>query len=155
MGSGVVHNRDGVVAWFQHGRARFAVALVVYLIAAGEGRSALLLRMLEAGIPTLACSFLMMRYFNTDASSRVTLLLLANAAVTVVLELLLAGRLSAALEKRQKLEVGLVFGGVVFRAAYGAAGMQLYGPYTRSEERRVGKERRSRWSPYPQKKRYW
>ena len=121
----------GLLLGFSMGAlACFAVALVVYLIAAGEGRSALLLRMLEAGIPTLACSFLMMRYFNTDASSRVTLLLLANAAVTVVLELLLAGRLSAALEKRQKLAFGLLIGVVVLIVAYGAAGMQLYGPYT-------------------------
>ena len=43
--------------------------------------------------------------------------------------------------------IGAVLGGPVIGAVCGAANNLIYG-FTRSEERRVGKECRSRWSPY-------
>ena len=37
---------------------------------------------------------------------------------------------------------------IIILAAAAMTGCGIYKPYTRSEERRVGKECRSRWSPY-------
>lgn len=115
--------------------ACFAAAVVVYLIAAGKGRSAALLRMLEAAVPTVALVFLATRFFNSDGKELLAvLLMLTNAAVTVALELLLAARLSAVLEKHQRLAFGVLIGVAICAAAYIGLGLQLSEPYVFGEQ---------------------
>ena len=50
-----------------------------------------------------------------------------------------------ALAAAQTIKVGAV---VPLTGRYGGGGAQVRAGYERSEERRVGKECRSRWSPY-------
>ena len=59
--------------------ACFIAAVAVYLIFAGKGRSAALLRMLGAAVPTLVCGFIAFALFNSERSALVLALLLANA----------------------------------------------------------------------------
>ncbi len=109
--------------------ACFGVSLVIYLLAASGGRGAVLLRLLEGGVPAMALAFPMYRAL-TGGTGAVLPLLLADVAVTAALELLLAGRAAALLEKRQKLALAALLGAIVLVAAYLALGMRLYGPYT-------------------------
>lgn len=108
----------------------FAVAVIVYLIVAGDGRAAALVRMLEAGLPTLACGFVAFRLFSTWQTKEVTAVMLADAVVVAALELTVGGRLSAALAKRGKLVFGVIAAVAVCAVVYVVAGLQLTGPYT-------------------------
>ena len=108
----------------------FVVAVIAYLVFAGNGRAAALVRMLEVGLPTLACGFVAFRLFSMRQTAAVTAVMLADAAVVAALELTVGGRLSAALAKREKLVFGAIAAVAVCAVVYVVAGMQLTGPYT-------------------------
>lgn len=55
--------------------------------------------MLGAAVPTLVCGFIAFALFNSERSALVLALLLANAGVSVLLELTVSARLSAVLEQ--------------------------------------------------------
>ena len=110
--------------------ACFAAAVVVYLIFAGKGRSAALLRMLGAAVPTLVCGFIAFALFNSERSALVLALLLANAGVSVLLELTVSARLSAVLEQHEKLAFGVLIGAVLCVVVYAVAALYVTGPYT-------------------------
>lgn len=110
--------------------ACFAAAVVVYLVFAGKGRVAALLRMLEAAVPAFLCGFAAYPLFNGERAALIVPLLLAAAAAAAALELLTAERLSAALEKNQKAAFGVVTGIVLCAAVYAAAALNVTGPYT-------------------------
>lgn len=110
----------------------FAAAVVVYLIFAGRGRSAVLLRMLNAAIPALICAFL--TYPLLSAGRRKALaVVLVVAALSVMLELTFVGRFSVLLEKHQKIAFGTLLGTAVCIAIYAAAAWNVAGPYTFGE----------------------
>ena len=110
--------------------ACFIAAVAVYLIFAGKGRSAALLRMLSAAVPTLVCGFIAFALFNSERSALVLALLLANAGVSVLLELTVSARLSAVLEQHEKLAFGVLIAVVLGAGVYAVAAMNVTGPYT-------------------------
>lgn len=110
--------------------ACFAAAVVIYLIFAGKGRVAALLRMLECALPTLVCSFAAYALFSGGRSGLVPVVMLANAAVTAGLELTLTPRLSAVLAEKQKLTIGVLIALVACVGIYAAAAMTLTGAHT-------------------------
>ena len=114
--------------------ACFVAAVVVYLIFAGRGRGAALLRMLETAVPTVALVFFTAQLWDRSGATVIPLvLMLVSAAVTVVLELLLAARLSAVLEKHQRLAFGVLIGVAVCAAVYIFAGLHMSAPHTFGE----------------------
>lgn len=110
--------------------ACFIAAVAVYLIFAGKGRSAALLRMLSAAVPTLVCGFIAFALFNSERSALVLALLLANAGVSVLLELTVSARLSAVLEKHERLAFAVLLAVVLGACVYLAAALRVTGPYT-------------------------
>lgn len=110
--------------------ACFAAAVVVYLIFAGKGRVAALLRMLEAAVPTLVCGFAAFALFGSGRVGLVLPVLLANAAVAAVLELTVMEKLSRVLEKHQRAAFGVLIGAVLCVAVYAVAALYVTGPYT-------------------------
>ena len=110
--------------------ACFIAAVAVYLVFAGKGRAAALLRMLEAAVPTLLCAFAAFALFISDRAALVLPLLLADAAAAAALELLAAGRLSVWLEAHQRAAFGVVAGMVLCAAVYAVAALNVTGPYT-------------------------
>lgn len=114
--------------------ACFIAAVAVYLIFAGKGRSAALLRMLGAAVPTLVCGFIAFALFNSERSALVLALLLANAGVSVLLELTVSARLSAVLERHEKLAFGVLIAVVLGAGVYAVAAMNVTGPYTFGSE---------------------
>lgn len=110
--------------------ACFIAAVAVYLIFAGKGRSAALLRMLGAAVPTLVCGFIAFALFNSERSALVLALMLANAGVSVLLELTVSARLSAVLEQHEKLAFGVLIAVVLGAGVYAVAAMNVTGPYT-------------------------
>ena len=110
--------------------ACFIAAVAVYLIFAGKGRSAALLRMLSAAVPTLVCGFIAFALFNSERSALVLALLLANAGISVLLELTVSARLSAALEKHERLAFAVLLAVVLGACVYAVAAMNVTGPYT-------------------------
>lgn len=124
--------------------ACFAVAVVVYLLFAGKGRSAALLRMLAAAVPTLVCSFAAFTLSGSEQSAGLLLLMLANAGVSVLLELTVSQRLAAVLERYERLAFGILAGAVLAAAVYAVAALSVTGAYTfgaslyRSEQLNMG-----------------
>ena len=93
--------------------ACFAAAVVVYLIFAGKGRVAALLRMLEAAVPAFMCGFAAFALFGSGRVGLVLPVLLANAAAAAVLELTVMEKLSRVLEKHQRAAFGVLIGAVL------------------------------------------
>ena len=110
--------------------ACFIAAVAAYLIFAGKGRSAVLLRMLSAAVPTLVCGFIAFALFNSERGTLVLALLLANAGVSVLLELTVSARLSAVLERHEKLTFGVLIAVALGVAVYIVAALNVTGPYT-------------------------
>ena len=110
--------------------ACFIAAVAAYLIFAGKGRSAVLLRMLEAAVPTLVCGFIAFALLNSERSALVLALLLANAGVSALLELTVSARLSAVLERHEKLAFGVLIAVALGAAVYIVAALKVTGPYT-------------------------
>lgn len=114
------------------GIASFALAVVAYLIFAGESRGAALVRMLEGAVPTLLCAFAAFPFFNQSGMVHVIPLLAMaiNLLVVVLLEQKAAPALTARLEGRQKLTFRILIGVILLAVLYGVVGYHLYGPYT-------------------------
>ena len=113
----------------------FAAAIIVYLIVAGKGRGAALVRMLGGALPTVVFVFLATRFFNREgAEVFAVLLMLGSAAVSVALEMLTAPRLSAAFGEHHKLVLGLIVAILLLAGGYVATATQLIGPYTFGDE---------------------
>ena len=110
--------------------ACFIAAVAAYLIFAGKGRSAALLRMLSAAVPTLVCGFIAFALLNSERSALVLALLLANAGVSALLELTVSARLSAVLERHEKLAFGVLIAVALGAAVYIAAALKVTGPST-------------------------
>lgn len=110
--------------------ACFIAAVAAYLIFAGKGRSAVLLRMLSAAVPTLVCGFIAFALLNSERSALVLALLLANAGVSALLELTVSARLSAVLERHEKLAFGVLIAVVLGAGVYIVAALNVTGPYT-------------------------
>lgn len=110
--------------------ACFAAAVVVYLIFAGKGRVAALLRMLEAAVPAFLCGFAAFALLGGGRVGLVLPVLLANAAVAAVLELTVMEKLSCALERHQRAAFGVLIGAVLCVAVYAVAALYVTGPYT-------------------------
>ena len=110
--------------------ACFAAAVAVYLIFAGKGRSAALLRMLSVAVPTLASGFAAVSLFNGERSALVLALMLANAGISVLLELTVSARLSAALERHERLAFAVLLAVVLGACVYLVAALRVTGPYT-------------------------
>lgn len=110
--------------------ACFIAAVAVYLIFAGKGRSAALLRMLGAAVPTLVCGFIAFALFNSERSALVLALLLANAGISVLLELTVSARLSVVLEKHERLAFAVLLAVVLGACVYLAAALRVTGAYT-------------------------
>ena len=110
--------------------ACFAAAVAVYLIFAGKGRSAALLRMLSVAAPTLASGFAAVYLFNGERSALVLALMLANAGVSVLLELTVSARLAAVLEKHERLAFTVLLAVVLGVCVYLVAALRVTGPYT-------------------------
>lgn len=113
----------------------FAAAVIVYLIAAGKGRGAALLRMLEVALPTVVFVFLATRFFNREgAQVLAVVLMLLNAAVSVFLELRVTERLNGVLEHHGKAVFGLIAAVVLLAVLYAVAGSQITSAYTFGDE---------------------
>ena len=104
------------------------VALVVYLVSAGNGRAAALLRLAETALPTLAALFLIVRLHSGGTDALVLPCALGSAAVSILLELFAAGRLAAALETRKKAALLVVLGAAALLVIYVAAGLSIHQP---------------------------
>jgi len=114
------------------GIACFAVAVLVYLIFAGENRGSTLVRMLETAVPALIWVFVAFPFFNrSGVAVMIPLAALAGCVVTVViLEKILAPRLVPVLAQRGKLALGVLVGVILVAVVYVVAGYNLSGPYT-------------------------
>ena len=110
--------------------ACFAAAVVVYLIFAGKGRVAALLRMLEAAVPAFMCGFAAFALFGSGRVGLVLPVLRANAAAAAVLELTVMEKLSRVLEKHQRAAFGVLIGAVLCVAVYAVAALYVTGSYT-------------------------
>ena len=119
-----------LLAFSMGAMACFAAAVVVYLIFAGKGRSAALLRMLGAAVPTFVCGFAAFALFSRAQAALVLAVMLANAGVSVLLELMIHARLSAVLERHEKIAFGVLAAAVLSAAIYAGAALNMTGPYT-------------------------
>jgi hypothetical protein len=90
--------------------------------------------MLEGALPAALCAFPAASFFNAPGKKLLpVLLMLLAAAVAAGLELLLADRLSAALEARAKLALVLPLAVAGAALAFLLAAMNISGPYTFGE----------------------
>jgi len=113
--------------------ACFAVAILLFLAFAGTQRVAALTRMLEGALPALACALVSYRLpMGSEPSGRLPhlFLLLLCAALCVAAELTLAERVTAALDKRQKLVVGAPVAALALIAVFVVIGVCYHVPHT-------------------------
>ena len=113
--------------------ACLAVAVIVYLIAAGAQRGAVLVRMLEGAMPVLLFAFLAARVFQQGTVIPV-LLMLGSSAVTTALELTLAEKLSTVLGGHSRLTFGVIAAVLALGVLYIALGTRITGEYTFGSE---------------------
>lgn len=116
--------------------ACFAVAVVVYLVAAGKERVKVLLRMMEVAVPTLVFAALSTGLLSQTGALRILglVMMAANAAVSCALELFCMDSMTRAMEKHQKLPFVTMFVIVALVAAYLLAAVNLTSPYTFTAE---------------------
>ena len=114
------------------GTACFILAILVYLIFAGEKRGSALVRMLECALPTLLWVFVAFPFFNREgAVVIIPLLALVGDIITVILlEKTLAPKLILVLEQRAKLVWGMLAGVIALVCVYVVLGMTLTGAHT-------------------------
>ena len=112
--------------------ACFAVSVVLYLLFAGAGRSAALIRMLEAAIPTAVFGFLALPCFDKGGAVKALpfLLLILNVVVICVLDKTVTERLTAPLENRPRLSLIILAAVVLAGVVFSAAGYHLSRAYT-------------------------
>lgn len=110
----------------------FAVAVVVYLIAAGKERGRVLSLMLSAALPTLVFAFASTRFFSASGALKLLpmLLMLLDAAAVVVLDEKLAAKLGEALTTHEKTLYTALLAVVVLLAVYIMLALRLNAPYT-------------------------
>ena len=115
--------------------ACFAVSIVLYLIFAGSGRSAALIRMLEAAIPTAVFGFLALPCFDKGGAVKALplLLLILNIVAIYLLDKTVTDRLTTPLEKRPKLSLIILAVVILAGVVFSAAGYHLSGAYTFGE----------------------
>ena len=119
-----------LLAFSMGAMACFAVAIVVYLVFAGNGRCAALLRMVEVVVLTLICALIAMRSYGDGKEWYLLLFLLVDAAAVVVLELAVTGKLVSLLEAYQKLAFTVIIGLFVLAGIYVVAALNVSAPYT-------------------------
>ena len=119
-----------LLAFSMGAMACFAVAVVVYLVFAGSGRCAALLRMVEIAVLTLICALLVVRAYGEGKEWYMLLFLLANAVVAVVLEFAITGKLVSLLEAHQKYAFTAMIGLVVLAGVYAVAALNVSAPHT-------------------------
>ena len=114
------------------GTAVFLLSIVVYLIAAGKGRTSALIHMVLTAVPTLVFAFVAFPCFNREgALAAVPLLAMAGNAVAVcLLERMVFGRLAAALEAHKRAAAGFFAAVCVLVLAYAAAALTVTAPFT-------------------------
>ena len=114
------------------GTACFILAILFYLIFAGEKRGSALVRMLECALPTLLWVFVAFPFFNREgAVVIIPLLALVGDIITVILlEKTLAPKLILVLEQRAKLVWGMLAGVIALACVYVVLGMTLTGAHT-------------------------
>lgn len=114
------------------GTAFFALSLLVYLIAAGKGRSAVFIRMVEGAVPTLLWVFAAFPFLTAGSVLKVIpMLAMAGNVVTVILlERFVAPRLIPVLERHGKLAVGVIGGIVLLAVVYLGLALNLTNAYT-------------------------
>ena len=114
------------------GSACFVVAILCYLIFAGENRGSALVRMLECALPALIWVFVAFPFFNREGAVAVIPLIamVGNVITVAALEKLMAPRLIQVLRNRNKLVLGVLAGVLVLAGAYIALGVTLSGAYT-------------------------
>lgn len=111
--------------------ACFALAVVVYLIAAGHARMGVLLRMFAVAIPSILFGVVAFNFFQMNAFHVMPLLLMvADAAVVALLETYVLARIEEKVNKYAKLPLILIIGAVCLVVAYMVAAMQLTSAYT-------------------------
>lgn len=121
-----------LLAFSMGAMACFGAAVVVYLIFAGGERGAVLVRMLEAAVPALACMLAASGPLGTGSGAALAVMLL-GAAVTAALELTLVGSLAAVLGRHHELTVGVLLGVMLCALVYVIAALNVTGPYTMVE----------------------
>lgn len=114
------------------GTAMFLLSIVVYLIAAGKGRTASLIHMVLAAVPTLVFAFVAFPCFNREGVLVVVPLLamVGNVAVVCLLERFVFGRLAAILEPHKRAAVGFFAAICVLVVAYAAAALTITSSFT-------------------------
>ena len=105
-------------------------ASVIYLIFAGQERSAVLMRMLTAAIPAVPCAAAAFRFLGQEQGLFVLLMMAASAVASVALELTISLRLISTLSGRQKAVFAVLFGAVLCAGVYLVAAMRVTGSYT-------------------------
>ena len=119
-----------LLAFSMGAMACFTVAIVIYLVFAGNGRCAALLRMVEAATLTLVCALLAMKSYGDGKEWYLPLFLLADAAVAIVLELAITGKLASLLEAHQRLTFTVMSGLIVLAGVYAVAALNVSAPHT-------------------------
>lgn len=114
------------------GTACFVLAVLVYLLFAGQSRGSALVRMLEVALPTLLWVFAAFPCFNRGGAAALVPLaaLVGDVICVVLLERLLAPRLIQTLAQRGKLVTGILAGVLVLAGVYIALGVNVTGAYT-------------------------
>lgn len=114
------------------GTACFILAILFYLIFAGEKRGSTLIRMLECALPTLLWVFVAFPFFNREGIVVIIpLIALVGDIITVILlEKALAPKLIPVLEQRAKLVWGMLAGVIALACVYVVLGMTMTGAHT-------------------------
>lgn len=105
-------------------------ASVIYLIFAGQERSAVLMRMLTAAIPAVPCAAATFRFLGQEQGLLALLMMAASAVASMALELTISLRLISTLRGRQKAVFAVLFGAVLCAGVYFVVAMRMTGPYT-------------------------
>lgn len=121
-----------VLAFSMGAIACFAVAVIVYLIAAGKRRGEALSLMVFAAVPTLLFAFAASRFFRSPGVLKLLplLLMLLNAAVVALLDQKAAERFGKVLAAREKALYGALFAVAALIVLYIVLAMRLSAPYT-------------------------
>ena len=116
--------------------ACLALAVVVYLIAAGNERVKVLLRMLFVAVPTIVFAAISAGLFNRSGVLHIVplLLMLLNAVVAVLLEVCCMEKISQIMERHSKLPFVTMIALVALVAVYLVAALNLTSAYTFSRE---------------------
>ncbi|MEG2678885.1 MAG: O-antigen ligase family protein, partial [Oscillospiraceae bacterium] len=121
-----------LLAFSMGGLAVFAVAIVVYLVAAREERISALVVMVEIGVTTLMSTFVAMLGLGKSGFLLCLplLALVFNCVAFWALHHFLGGKLTELLQSRRRLASGFFIAVIVLIVAYIGLGVTLTGSYT-------------------------